>query len=282
MSSKGYRASCEPGYVGIWRGWTAPPPRIGAAAPKRWAAEPAGPPPFAYRAVYEALARLITPWEYAQARLNYLAWRRERHGDFATGIFRLEMADARRRAGHRSVYRAPVANDDYGRKMTSGAAYSDDKNNGTARALGPWRQGVDPISHDEWRTRGYGMASIPAKLISSPKDRALLARVLAQSPGRDRGRPTVNDEPMTDAERQSDRRSRIELEILKRDVEVRETGKVPLTALGWRWMSHRQKVRLITSTGDRRDVGKRKRRPDVNYAAPAMDRGPRREKSKTG
>jgi len=36
----------KPGYVGIWKGRTAPPPRVGSAAPRQWAAEPQGLRPY--------------------------------------------------------------------------------------------------------------------------------------------------------------------------------------------------------------------------------------------
>jgi hypothetical protein len=161
---------------------------------------PPGSPPFAYRPVYEALSAL-EPRDDERARRDYRAWRRERYGGFAAGIYHSEMADARRKAFTRSIHRTPVANDAYAREMTSGAAYSDDKDNGCAVSFGPWRQGPLPISHDEWRAHGYHIESIPAGLIPPRKDRELAARILAKSPGRPVGRPPLNGRAMTGAER---------------------------------------------------------------------------------
>src|SRR5262249_30420944 len=51
----------EPGYAGIWKGRTAPPPRIGAAAPKRWPTEaPDGLRPHEYKWAQVLASRLIT------------------------------------------------------------------------------------------------------------------------------------------------------------------------------------------------------------------------------
>ena len=51
----------KPGYVGIWEGRTAPPPRIGAAAPKRWPAEaPDGLRPYEYKDEQENASGAVT------------------------------------------------------------------------------------------------------------------------------------------------------------------------------------------------------------------------------
>lgn len=52
----------DPGYVGIWRGRTAPPPRIGLAAPKRWAAEADIERPYGPRPYEVQRARAVASW----------------------------------------------------------------------------------------------------------------------------------------------------------------------------------------------------------------------------
>jgi hypothetical protein len=46
--------------VGLWNGWTAPPPRIGDAAPARWADTPAGVPPFVVKWYQAVASRVVT------------------------------------------------------------------------------------------------------------------------------------------------------------------------------------------------------------------------------
>jgi len=62
----------EPG-VGIWQGCTAPPPRIGPAAPKRWPAEaPDGLRPYEYKWAQALASRLITDQlRLSNDRCNY-------------------------------------------------------------------------------------------------------------------------------------------------------------------------------------------------------------------
>jgi len=48
----------EPGFVGLWQGYSAPPPRIGDAAPNRWPDTPAGVRPFVVR-WYQAVASAV-------------------------------------------------------------------------------------------------------------------------------------------------------------------------------------------------------------------------------
>jgi hypothetical protein len=128
--------------------------------------------------------------------------------EFASGIYGLEIRDAREKAFSRRVYRAPIADDAYARGYMAALGPKAQTDNGLAAAIGPWRQGAPPISHDEWDGRGYSVSSLPDGLMLAREDRELLARILEQSPGRARGRPPVLAErgAMTTAERK--RRSR--------------------------------------------------------------------------
>jgi len=153
-------------------------------APRRWAAEPKSTAveirqkansvvaierlhPFEYRSVYELIAsqpmRLIT--EQAQAREDYLAWRKESE-NFHAGV-----ADGERRRRHK-LYHFPIPVWRWG----------------TKRKLRADVHAPMPVPAD-YIELGLRIIKIPDGLKISPKDRALCARVLAK--GRKRGRPST-------------------------------------------------------------------------------------------
>jgi hypothetical protein len=94
---RGRRLGSEPGYIGLWRGWTAPPPRVGPAAPNRWADTPAGVPPFVVAAYHALIAPGMRVTDGQRIR-DHIAHIREqgREGDFASGIRRAEIAGVER------------------------------------------------------------------------------------------------------------------------------------------------------------------------------------------
>jgi hypothetical protein len=127
--------------------------------------------------------------------------------EYARGIRKLEMADAKRKAFTRSVSTVAVANVPTANGAWRNAADSGN-DDGAARAIGPWRQGTQPISYDEWKARGYGVKAAQERLIHSREDRDSLARIFAKSPGRLRGRPLKGERAMTSTERSRKRRAR--------------------------------------------------------------------------
>src|SRR5262249_37557735 len=77
----------EPGYAGIWKGRTAPPPRIGAAAPKRWPAEapglrPHGLRPYEHKWALVLASRVVTD----RLRLSNDRFNLQRHRDLRVHI----------------------------------------------------------------------------------------------------------------------------------------------------------------------------------------------------
>jgi hypothetical protein len=68
--------------VGIWRGWTAPPPRIGLAAPKRWAVEPDQPDK-------NSVNRWRSKWRPYGPRPYELKWRQTIESKVITDRLRL-------------------------------------------------------------------------------------------------------------------------------------------------------------------------------------------------
>jgi len=220
----------------FWMGLTAPPPRIGIAAPKRWANQAVGIPPFVYRLVFEAIGqRLVCEAEITEAKelfrrrnaihrankepepnLDNLCYSEPRNTHtasewppkYASGIYALEMRDARDKAFSRGVFKHPVAADAYGRAYTAGNGFKADTDNGAATALGPIQQGAKPIAREEWSKGGYSIERIPKELMLSREDRELCARILQKSPGRKPGRPPIGEQAMTNAERVAKHRAK--------------------------------------------------------------------------
>jgi hypothetical protein len=160
---------------------------------------PAGSPPFAYRPAFRIAGRRpVSQAEIDEARQLFRHRNAIHRADepyssveeYACGVYRLEMREAREKAFARSCWTAPVAKDAYARTYMDGLGPKADSDNGAA-ALGAWQQGPQPISHDEWRARGYSVSSLLDALTLSREDRELLARVLAKSPGKSRGRPPM-------------------------------------------------------------------------------------------
>jgi hypothetical protein len=66
---------------------------------------------------------------------------------------------------------------------------------------GVWTQMRRPIAGEEWESGGYTVSSLPDAVMLAREDRELCARILAKSPGRNRGRPSIGERAMTAAER---------------------------------------------------------------------------------
>ena len=174
----------------LWFPYAAPPPRIGKGAPNRWAAkQPIETPPFEYR-----LAFMVAGWRPVSQAEEVEA--RE--------LFR------RRNTVHRvnkepepdldnlrySPPRQGLALEDYASSVCWLEARS-----GLVKRNGVWTQMRRPIAGEEWDSRGYTVNSLPDGLMLSREERELLARILAKSPGRNRGRPPIGERAMTAAER---------------------------------------------------------------------------------
>ena len=112
--------------------------------------------------------------------------------EFACGIYALEMREARQKAFTRSQSGIPTADDAYARHLAGSPVVPAGEDNGSTPGYGLWQQGALPICRDEWDARGHDVETVPKRLILSPEDRGLAARVLAKSPGRNRGRPPSN------------------------------------------------------------------------------------------
>jgi hypothetical protein len=112
----------------------------------------------------------------------------------------LDMRDARSKACTRGVMRTPVAEDEWSKYLLGSPASTGDFDTGVAEAFGPTRPGVKPISNEEWE-RGYEVKGLPFDLILPRDTRDMLARILAKSPGRKRGRPPLGEKAMTSTER---------------------------------------------------------------------------------
>jgi hypothetical protein len=153
---------------------------------------PAGSPPFDYRPAFRIAGRRPVSQAEIDEALELFRRRNAIHlvdepyssaEEFACGIYRLEMREARDKAftrgernGPRGIWAATKGAEEH--DGTDGPGY-----------LAPLRQGPQPISRDEWRARGYSVSGLPDGLMLSREDRELLARVLAKSPGKSRGRP---------------------------------------------------------------------------------------------
>jgi hypothetical protein len=182
----------------------------------------------------EAVSRPLTQAELDEAELiafrSRAAWRADMElpcdsfGEFAAGIYVLELR-ANKQNAFRSSHWAPHL------PGTSGQADNEDGDGtdaGCAAAYGPTRPGAHPLSHDEWAELGFSieqarLPTIEGTYVRTPhisnEDRQMLARSLAKSPGRKRGRPPIGKRAMTDAERQQRRRRRAELEDMHRALE---------------------------------------------------------------
>jgi hypothetical protein len=167
---------------------------------------PAGSPPYMFRLAFEVAGRRqVSRAENDEARRLFLqraALRKfnvphdvphDSRAEFAMGVSQLERLEAGRRAFNRAVVPASPAD---------GAA-----------AIGPWQQGAGAISAEELSS--YSVEALPDELIVSPETRSLLARILAKSPGRKRGRPPDGRRAMTDAERARKRRRQVKLAELE-------------------------------------------------------------------
>jgi hypothetical protein len=198
----------------LWFPYAAPPPRIGKEAPNRWAAkQPIETPPFAYR-----LAFMVAGWRPVSKAEKVEA--RE--------LFR------RRNTVHRvnkepepdldnlrySPPRQGLALEDY----ASGVCWLEARS-GLVKRHGVWTQMGRPIAGEEWASRGYTVSSLPDGLMLSREERELLARILAKSPGRKRGRPLIGEQPLNALQRKRRERAKAKA-LLPR--ESTEPGAVSL------------------------------------------------------
>jgi hypothetical protein len=146
------------------------------------------------------------------------------HGPRHAAYFRAALAEAERKAYARRRARFPYVPEKYDRDTVKGRAAIPtpwDELGGQASwheadgfelggdyggdPGGVIVQGAPSIAREEWdgmEVEEYDMPYVSAA------DQALLARILAKSPGRKRGRPPVNGKAMTDAERQRRHRAR--------------------------------------------------------------------------
>jgi len=170
----------------LWFPYGAPAPRIGIAAPKRWADQPVEIPPFKWRLAFIMdRSRPVSQAEEAEARELL----RRRTATRRTDLHKI---------GSFWFDRVPHAIEDYASSVCwqeMQAAHLV-KGNGNI-----WRHAKQPFSHEEWAKLGCKVSSLPDGLMPSREDRELMARVLAKSPGRNRGRPPLGESAMTGAER---------------------------------------------------------------------------------
>ena len=202
----------------LWFPYAAPPPRIGKGAPNRWAAkQPIETPPFEYR-----LAFMVAGWRPVSQAEEVEA--RE--------LFR------RRNTVHRvnkepepdldnlrySPPRQGLALEDY-----ASGVYGLEARSGLVKRHGVWTQMRRPIAGEEWESRGYTVNSLPDGLMLSREERELLARILAKSPGRKRGRPLIGEQPLNALQRKRRERAKAKT-LLPR--ERNEPGAVVSVPLG--------------------------------------------------
>jgi hypothetical protein len=118
--------------------------------------------------------------------------------EFASGIFWLELRGNKAKAFRRaSTVAMPVERGD----VVGRAGWQGDADHGIAPSRGAYQPGPQPVSREEWEKAGYHLERLPTAFLVSPEDRELLDTILAQSPGRKRGRPPMDDKAMTDTER---------------------------------------------------------------------------------
>jgi hypothetical protein len=179
--------------------------------------------PLAHRSEYEArgqaAALALTRADFERARLDYLAWLKERYGGKAA-YFWSELADAKRKAYSRRTARFPHVPAEYDRDTMRGEAAipspliigSWDEQNGfdlgddnDTKGFGVIAQPTTGIAREEWD--GFEVSHHPMPTIV-PADQRLCARILDKSPGRNRGRPPINLRAMTDAERKRRQRAK--------------------------------------------------------------------------
>jgi len=148
-------------------------------------------------AIGQVRIQAMTPEELLRARLDY---EQEVYGrrDFAAQIYRLELADSKRKARGRRAERMPFVRQ----------AYDADTAAGEAAIPTPWEllsAYAEPVHDDDVDTvgcitglevnlefeemNGFQIFENPMAYLVSPEDRTLLDRILSKSPGRPRGRP---------------------------------------------------------------------------------------------
>ena len=164
-------------------------PRVGKGAPNRWPSkQPIETPPFEYRLAFMvAGSRPVSAAEENEARELFRRRNASRLRSQKIGSFWF--------CEHSSV-----------EEYASGVCALEMRDPKLVKRNGVWTQMRRPIAGEEWASRGYTVNSLPDGLMLSREERELLARILAKSPGRNRGRPPIGESAMTAAERK--RRSR--------------------------------------------------------------------------
>jgi len=159
-------------------------PRVGKGAPNRWPSkQPIETPPFEYRLAFMvAGSRPVSAAEENEARELFRRRNASRLRSQKIGSFWF--------CEHSSV-----------EEYASGVCALEMRDPKLVKRNGVWTQMRRPIAGEEWASRGYTVNSLPDGLMLSREERELLARILAKSPGRNRGRPPIGERAMTAAER---------------------------------------------------------------------------------
>src|SRR5262249_14009084 len=181
-------------------------PRTGPLAPRRWADQPVEIPPFIYRLAFILDgSRPVSKAEIAEATRLFQrrkATARARK-EPEPNLENLTYSEPRNRAGHYAEWPPEYA----------AGICALERDRGVVKRNGIWTVAQQPFSHEEWATLGCRVSSLPDGLMPSREDRELLARVLAKSPGRNRGRPSIGDRAMTNAEKVAKHRLKKKLQL---------------------------------------------------------------------
>jgi hypothetical protein len=168
-----------------------------------------GEPPFCNRKYYEFVCRPPAHYDPAPEQWGWRSYDEpyESKHEYARGVRKLEMADARRKSSRRSLSKVCVDAVDQLSPNTD-----DGRDDGAARAIGPWQQGGWPIDHDEWEARGFSVQTTPDRRIVYSGDIDALGRSHAKSPGKSVGRPPIGERAMSSTERSRKHRNRRKVE----------------------------------------------------------------------
>jgi hypothetical protein len=182
-------------------------PRIGPLAPRRWADQPVETPPFIYRLPFLiAGSRPVSKAEIAEATRLFQrrkATARARK-EPEPNLENLTYSEPRNRAGHYAEWPPKYATGICALEMRDACALIRD-------GRGVW---VQRRPEDEWTgADGYSIEQLSDALTLSREDRELLTRILAKSPGRNRGRQPMGDSAMTTAERVAKHRAQKKLQL---------------------------------------------------------------------
>jgi hypothetical protein len=148
---------------------------------------PPGSPPFAYRPAFMIAGWRPVSWaEEAEARelQRRIAAVRRTRKEPEPNLENLLYSKPRHQAGLYAEWPPEYAPAVYRLEMeTARALVRDGRNVWVQRAPG----------HEWMQADGYSVETLPDELMLSREDRELLARILEQSPGRERGRPPIGE-----------------------------------------------------------------------------------------